>query len=289
MKKSTLFILGSITLTTIGLFAFNNKGVVSKYHALEASLNTGGAPSGSTGAPGEATCTACHSGSVQDGNAGVNVLELTAGGNEYTPDDMNSFELTLTDASSKNGFQLVVLNTADEMAGTLQVTDMTNTQFITSAFLNRNYITHTSAGTALDTWEFDWFAPAVGGDVTFYVATNKSNGSGSGGDVIYVSEHNFTAPDLVGIEEEENLSEKLTVGFQPNTSQLLLDFDVLGQNELTLNVTDMSGKSVFFQNMGVYTAGSYSDKVFVNFLDAGIYNVTLFMNNKPFTGKIFVQ
>lgn len=290
MKKSLLIITGAIGLTTVGLFSFNSKGEISKFHAVDAVVNSGGSPSGRTGAPGEVTCTSCHSGTILDGNGGVNVLELTAGGNEYVPDEINSMQLTFNEASNKNGFQLVVLNPAEEMAGSLVVTDATNTKFVTSAFLGREYITHTSNGTALSTWSFDWLGNATGGDVTFYVATNKTNSnSQNSGDAIYVSEHNFTAPDLVGLSEEKVVNHKLNVGFQPSTGQLLLDFDVLALNELTLNVTDLSGKSVFFQNMGTYTPGSYSDKILMNTLESGIYNVTLFMNNKPFTGKIFVQ
>lgn len=290
MKKYTLTLIGGIGLIAIGLVSFNSKGIITKYHS-EIVLNSGGAPSGRTGAPGEVTCFSCHSdGTVQDGNQGVNVLELTAGGVDYTPGEINSMLLTFNDEANKNGFQLVVLNAADEMAGSLSVTDATNTRFITSAFLNREYITHTSTGTALNTWSFDWLAPESGGDVTFYVATNKTNSnSQSSGDVIYVSQHSFTSPDLVGLNEENEMSQKLNVGFEPSSKQLVLDFEVIASNELSLNVTDLSGKSVFFKNMGTYTNGSYSDKIFLNTLENGIYNVTLFIGNKPFTGKVFVQ
>jgi hypothetical protein len=225
-----------------------------------------------------------------DGNAGVNLLELSGGGNEYIPDEINSLQLTFTDAAIKNGFQLVVLNDADEMAGSLVVTDAVNTKFLTSAFLNREYITHTSNGTTLNTWEFDWISPATGGDVTFYVATNKTNSnSQSSGDVVYVSEHVFTAPDLVGLAEQKIVEPKLNVGYQSTTGQVVLDFDVTSVKELSLNITDLSGKSVFFQNMGTFNPGSYSDKINVNKLNHGIYVVTLFMNNKPLSGKIMVQ
>ncbi len=289
MKKFTIILLGVIGITSLAISAFNTKGTITKFHGQQR-LNTPGAPSGRTGAPGETTCTGCHTGSVVDGNAGINVLELSTGGNEYVPDDMNTLQLTFTEASNKNGFQLVVLNAAEEMAGSLVVTDAVNTKFVTSAILSREYVTHTAAGTSLNTWSFDWLAPATGGDVTFYVATNKTNSnSQNSGDVVYVSEHNFTAPDLVGITQEKEITQKLTVGFQPNSNQLVLDFDVITSNELSLNVTDLSGRSVFFKNMGIYTPGNYSDKVLLHKLETGIYNVTLFMNNKPYSAKVFVQ
>lgn len=289
MKNSTLVLLGLIGITSLAISAFSTKGEITKFHGNQF-LNTGGAPAGRTGAPGEATCTGCHTGSVADGNAGANVLELSTGGNEYVPDDMNTLQLTFNEASNKNGFQLVVLNDTEEMAGSLIVTDAVNTKSIANTPLNRQYISHTANGVNLTTWSFDWLAPAVGGDVTFYVATNKTNSNGAtSGDVVYVSQHTFTSPDLVGITQEKEISQKLTVGFQPNTNQLVLDFDVITSNELSLNVTDLSGRSVFFKNMGMYTPGNYSDKVLVNTLAKGIYTVTLFMNNKPFSGKVFVN
>jgi hypothetical protein len=289
MKNTTIAILSLIGMTALGITAFSSKGEITKFHGNQF-LNSGGAPSARTGAPGEASCTACHTGSMLDGNAGINVLELSTGGTEYVPDDINTLQLTFNDASNKNGFQLVVLNDADEMAGSLSVSDAVNTKSVASAFLNREYISHTADGASLSTWSFDWLAPAAGGDVTFYVATNKTNSnSATSGDVVYLSQHTFTSPDLVGITQEKEISQKLTVGFQPNTNQLVLDFDVTASNELSLNVTDLSGRSVFFKNMGIYTPGNYSDKVLVNTLEKGIYNVTLFLNNKPFSGKVFVQ
>ena len=289
MKNTTIALLSLIAMTALGISAFSSKGEITKFHGNQV-LNTGGSPSARTGAPGDTTCTGCHTGSVVDGNAGINVLELSTGGNEYVPDDMNTLQLTFTEASNKNGFQLVVLNAAEEMAGSLVVTDAVNTKFVTSAILSREYVTHTAAGTSLNTWSFDWLAPATGGDVTFYVATNKTNSnSQNSGDVVYVSEHNFTAPDLADIAEEKEVSNNLTVGFQPGTNQLVLDFEVNGLNELSLNVTDLSGRSVYFKNMGIYTPGNYSDKVLLHKLETGIYNVTLFMNNKPYSGKVFVQ
>lgn len=289
MKNSTLVLLGLIGITSLAISAFSTKGEITKFHGNQF-LNTGGAPAGRTGAPGEASCIACHTGSVLDGNAGINVLELSTGGTEYVPDDLNTLQLTFTDASNKNGFQLVVLNDADQMAGSLSVSDAVNTKSLASAFFNRQYISHTADGVNLTTWSFDWLAPAAGGDVTFYVATNKTNSNGAtNGDVVYVSQHTFTSPDLVGITQEKEISQKLTVGFQPSTNQLVLDFDVTASNELSLNVTDLSGRSVFFKNMGIYTPGNYSDKVLLNTLETGIYNVTLFMNSKPYSGKVFVQ
>ncbi len=289
MKSTVSVILIGVGITAISMVGNTSKGSYSAYHVSSIQLNTGGSPSARTGAPGEATCTSCHNGSVLDGNVGVNSLTLTTGGTEYVPDAVNTMQLTFNDASTKNGFQLVALNTADQMAGSLAVSDATNTKFVASAFLDREYITHTSNGTSLSTWTFDWSAPASG-DVTFYVATNKTNANGqNGGDVVYVSEHTFTAPSTANLLNDEASTPSFNVGYQPETNQLFLDFTVNQTEELSLNITDLKGKSVHFEQLGNFVPGDYSNKVRLNELAQGIYSVTLFMNNKPFSGKIYVQ
>lgn len=289
MKNSISITLIGAGIAAISMVGATSKGSYSIYHESAVQLNSSGSPSARTGAPGEATCTSCHNGSVLDGNAGVNSLTLVAGGTEYAPDAVNSMQLTFNDASSKNGFQLVVLNEAEEMAGSLAVSDATNTKFVTSAFLNREYITHTSNGTTLSTWTFDWSAPSSG-DVTFYVATNRTNANAQNtGDVVYVSEHTFNAPSTANILIEEAVAPSFNVGYQPETNQLFLDFIVNQTEELSLNITDLNGKSVHFEHLGNYVPGNYSNNVRLNELEQGIYSVTLFMNNKPFSGKIYVQ
>jgi len=289
MKSTVSVILIGVGITAISMVGNTSKGSYSAYHVSSIQLNTGGSPSGRTGAPGEATCTSCHNGSVLDGNAGINSLTLTAGGTEYVPDAVNSMQLTFNDASSKNGFQLVVLNEAEEMAGSLAVSDVTNTKFVTSAFLNREYITHTSNGTTLSTWTFDWSAPSSG-DVTFYVATNRTNANAQNtGDVVYVSEHTFNAPSSANVVADEIDIVPFIVGYNPDTQQAFLDFTVNQKEELYINVADMNGKSVFFERLGSYAPGNYSNKVHLDHLEKGMYTVTLFMNNKPFSGKIYIQ
>lgn len=289
MKNSVRISLIGAGIIAISMVGATSTGSYSIYHESAVQLNSSGSPSARTGAPGEATCTSCHNGSVLDGNAGVNSLTLVAGGTEYIPDAVNVMQLTFNDASSKNGFQLVALNEAEEMAGSLAVSDATNTKFVASAFLNREYITHTSNGTTLSTWTFDWSAPSSG-DVTFYVATNRTNANAQNtGDVVYVSEHTFNAPSSASVVAEEIDILPFVVGYNPETQQAFLDFTVNQKEELYLNVADMNGKSVFFERLGNYAPGNYSNKVHLDHLEKGMYNVTLFMNNKPFSGKIYIQ
>ncbi|HKZ81033.1 MAG TPA: choice-of-anchor V domain-containing protein [Pyrinomonadaceae bacterium] len=91
------------------------------------------------------------------------------------------------------GFQLTVLDPADEKAGNLQTTDLL-TQVLDNQGPGsaRQYIEHASAGTFAGqsggaSWTFNWTAPQTDiGPVTLYVAGNQANNDGnSSGDYIY--------------------------------------------------------------------------------------------------------
>lgn len=158
---------------------------------------SGGAPEGSTGAPGEAVCTACHGGSA---NAGSGKLTIDPGGPSYTPGQKVRVKVTLEDpAASRWGFQLTARPEGDTRAtaGKLAAVDG-NTQVRAGGALE--WITHTLTGTRRGqrntaTFEFDWTAPASDvGPVVFYAAGNAANGNNNAdGDSIYAANLKVTA------------------------------------------------------------------------------------------------
>lgn len=291
MKNGYLKILGLATVASSAFLFMSNRVEfsVDKFHAEK--LNSNGAQSAKTGAPGESSCTFCHSGNAQDGNNGINSLTLDGGSTDYDPGVTNSMTLSLTDAASRNGFQLVALDENDDMAGSFTITDATNTQQVSNTQLGRDYITHTSPGNSLSTWSFDWEAPSDAGDVTFYVATNKTNSDGgSNGDVIYLSSHSFGNPQA-SIEEEEPKEEtNFEIGYTPSDHSLLIDFPVVVSNDVSINVIDLSGKSVYFNNAGNFESGNYTEKIKLpESIENGIYVVTLFVGNQPYSKKVMIN
>ncbi|MDX1653277.1 MAG: choice-of-anchor V domain-containing protein [Brumimicrobium sp.] len=289
MKNKFEYFLFAV-LIVLASSAFISKegrqGKVSAFHGMN-KLNTSGSPAARTGAPGESNCTSCHSGSVQDGNNGINSLILTSGGNEYLPGQTNEMILTLNNSAAKNGFQLVAINTSEEMAGAFVITDNTNTQMVSSAFLNRLYVTHKAAGTTTNSWTFDWEAPAEGGDVTFYVATNKTNSSNSSsGDVIFLSQHIFTAPDLTGTKEEVKESIPLNLYFDRKNNALNIHFELSESGLIAFNVVGLDGKSVYFEENKVYASGN--NQTALNLpqdIKNGVYILTMFLDNKAVSKK----
>jgi hypothetical protein len=282
-----------VPLVFLGLFllpAHKAEHEISTYHAKF--WNTSGPAGGFTGAPGENNCTSCHAGAVQDGNNGENLLTFNDGQNEVTLGVARMMTLNFTSGAVKNGFQLVALDENDDMAGAFIITDPTNTQLRSQGLLGRQYVTHTSGGTSQSQWSFEWEAPNSAEEVTFYVATNRTNnGNNSSGDVIYLSSHTFSVeagdPSANITEDWKNL---LSFGYIVNQHQLIIDGDLPNQAELHLNIYDLKGKAIVVQSLGQSPEGNYQKAIDLPYnMENGIYVATLFLNNKPLTHKFMVQ
>lgn len=147
----------------------------------------GGAPTGRTGAPGETTCTACHT-----QNSGIGQIHIIAPAN-YTPGQTYQIQVqhTTTDMSRQNwGFEIISL-TGTTMAGSFANTTA-NTRIRVAG--TKSYVTQTTAGTFPNqtggaTWTFSWTAPATNvGNVTFYAAgIHGDNNGGEDGDQTYTT------------------------------------------------------------------------------------------------------
>jgi glucose/arabinose dehydrogenase len=185
MVKLKLFVLLIFAAGTAALLLTDNAA------NPRARAYSAGPPAGYTRAPGELDCADCHTTPAQSTGA----LTLQAP-QKYTPGQ--TYDITVTHASADQtrirwGFELTVLDAADQMAGTLAAADDL-TQVIGSQgpFPARQYVEHTSKGTFSGqqdgaSWTFRWTAPDEDvGAVTFYVAGNQANGDGnSSGDNIY--------------------------------------------------------------------------------------------------------
>jgi hypothetical protein len=151
-----------------------------------------GPPNARTGAPGESTCNSasCHNSFALNSGTGRVAIDapLTyARGHTYT---------IFVDVEHPDrirwGFELTALGPSNQRAGTLAAIDA-NAQ-VSSVAGGRQYIKHTSVGTALgqlegNTWIFTWRAPDPEiGDVRFFAAGNAANGNGTQlGDSIYTT------------------------------------------------------------------------------------------------------
>jgi uncharacterized protein (TIGR03437 family) len=172
-----------------------------------------GPDAGVAGVPGEASCTACHSGGSGSGNVAVTF----PGGLTYTPGVAQHLVVTVTDSAQRRwGFQMTARQSSNSkvMAGTFKpgsdgFTQLacTQTTFQTESFgtscpasMPLQYIEHTTKGTQSGvrnsaSFQFDWTPPATDvGSVVVYVAANAANGdNNTTGDHIYLQRYTLAA------------------------------------------------------------------------------------------------
>jgi hypothetical protein len=120
-------------------------------------------------------------------NSGDGLLTLNNVPANYTVGSPYNLEVMLADAGMLRwGFQVTVLDGANQMAGTFTVTDPTNTWLSDNTGSLPDYLNHTLAGTYGGTpdgpvyWDFDWIAPSTPvGMVTFYLAGCAADSNGN--------------------------------------------------------------------------------------------------------------
>jgi hypothetical protein len=146
---------------------------------LQASARETGADDGRCGDPvmvDDCTRGGCHT--TYPVNSGGGLLTINNVPASYVPGASYNLEVMLADPGMLRwGFQVTVLDGANQMAGAFTVTDAVNTWLSDNAGTLPDYLNHTLTGTYGGTpdgpvyWDFDWTAPPTpAGMVTFYLA-----------------------------------------------------------------------------------------------------------------------
>lgn len=288
MKRFTFLFASILGVTTF--YSFNNKNVtIEKYIFSNAhKINANGSPIGMTGAPGESSCTSCHSGSAQSGtseNAFVLFDATATPVTSYVPGQMYAISLSMNSNPSKKGFQATALDANGNMAGTFTAGLNTSISGTTKKYANHKSTSNSATTTA---WLWAWTAPASNvGNVTFYIASNKANGNNNdNGDVIYLSQHVIGSTASI-VEEQYNSN--LVVGVNTESNQIQVNFNALSVENLFVNVVDASGKSIFTKDLGATSVGNNKHTVQIpSNIKHGVYFVHLFIGNKAIDKKIML-
>jgi hypothetical protein len=285
-KLLPIFILSA----SVVFFAFRSEiNSPSGFH--KAPLNSGGVQSGRAGAPGEQNCTACHSGTAQDG-ANENILVILNGSTpvtEYTPGQQYTVTLAMSSNPAKKGFQSTALTGSNVMAGSFTgQAGNTNINGTTKKYANHTSTSNTSITAPLWTWT--WTAPAAGsGDVTFYVASNKANNNNNDmGDVIYLSQHEFPEASSVGVENI-SFNNNVLIGVDNESNKITISHDLNQISKMSVNIVDLNGRSVYNKNMMNGQIGKNHFEIPTKDFNSGVYVVNFFIDNKPFSKKIIVK
>ncbi len=164
--------------------------------------NSGGAPAGSSGVPGEQTCS--RSGCHLNASVGSQMTITAASGTTYTPGVRQTLTVTITDQNNRYGFQITARNAenARTQAGAFTGSSSVDAYCLSADLTieipkpasgcpaNRplEYATHGSA-TSANRFTVDWTPPATAvGDIILYAAGNAANGNGStSGDRIHTT------------------------------------------------------------------------------------------------------
>ena len=291
MKKYSFLIALAFSFLIVSFTKFSTELIEIKEVYRDSHLFSSGPPTAKTGAPGEGTCTQCHSGSVMDGTS-VNSITLTDGNQqvvtEYTPGETYIVSIT-TQAASKRGFQVsprILSNNsrAGTSSGISSVSAVQNTS-------SQQYVNHVSSSTGALSWEFNWTAPATNeGDVRFYLATNVANGNNStSGDNIFTSQHTFSAVSGASVKENSD-DQQFSVYHTNDQNRLMLEFYLQDPSLIFLNLVDLSGKSVFSKRIVNAVPGKNLEEVYLpKELHDGVYVVHFFKNNDSFSKKIYIK
>jgi hypothetical protein len=289
----------------IGKQKFIIIGVVFILPALMSMMlykKTAGGHPGRTGAPGEVTCaqSGCHTSSSTMPGAGVNTLLYPNTDSTYIPGTTYTLTVQVQRSTiTKFGFELCALKDNDSTnIGQIAITDSNRTHMI-STTINagiRDYITHSTNGTpALITgntsWSFRWTAPSSNeGKITFYYVSNCTNNSSTNlGDTIYLS--SFQIKPKVFTSINEIVSEKeFTVLYNRSVNSIVVNYLLNIPAKVTLHLFDLQGKEISLKEYDHGSAGNCSDRIEVGKdISAGIYNLSLMIDNKVISRKVLVQ
>jgi hypothetical protein len=214
--KSSCMKLKLLTWLTLPLFAI-------LLFSTSFKIDPNNPPTGRTGAPGETTCQAsgCHTGGSFNG-----VVEISGVPDTVIANQTYSITLANTSDAVRAGFQLTVLNNANQKTGTLTA----GTGCSIGNAGGRQYVRQSTPRTLSNggtSWAFTWKAPetVVADSIHFYFVTLCANGNGQRtGDNVLVSKKSTVLPTPVS--GSINPISKSAINLFPNPikSSLSIDF-----------------------------------------------------------------
>lgn len=242
-----------------------------------------------TGSPGNENCSNCHGPDVQSGNS-MNLLTLKLNDNPvagYIPGETYTVSLEMTVNPTARGFNATVLDANNEETGSFETIPDAVTD---GARANGAIATHNSNSNLAD-WKWTWIAPSTNvGDVTFYVATLKSDGGFPQNFITYLSQHTFS-PLSGSVQENSSLDKYgFKAGYSAENNSVTMNFNSLIAGEMIFNLVDLTGRSVFYYKMGTSKVGKNQEKIVLpENLKNGNYIVNMSVNNNFMEQQIMIQ
>lgn len=246
-----------------------------------------GAPSASSGAPGEQTCamTTCHDDNSL--NTGTAQLSIDLPGTMKVGEPA-TIKIKIKDPGRvRFGFQVTVLDDANKKVGEFIIIDSVRTQTIegNTNFPDRSYLTYTYYGTLDNDGEAEWEAvwkPTTKGKVTFYVAGISANNDGQDkGDYVYTTSKSATI-------SEPSKTKKISYA---NDIELTISNHALSilnpyYNFIkTISLTDISGKMILTK---ILKNSDAKNEINLSEVSEGVVIATLQTSTGTITKKLFI-
>jgi len=279
MKKN-LLIISAFALSILGTTAF---------------IKSSNGIAGKTGAPGEQTCSGCHSGG--QGATTVSISSIPAFvSNQYIPGQSYTVNITVSStALSAFGFGCEILN------GTTQAA--TNAGVISSIagssqILNngaKTNATHISASAgsgspSSKTFSFKWVAP-TSGTAAIYAAGNAVNSNGgTSGDLSNSTSLILTPNVSSGINANTKEVVNLNVYPNPIAETINLQYVLLKSGNVKASIFDIQGKEVDILIDENQMTGNFNNNFSVSkSVKSGVYFIKLSVDGKIMTQKMIIK
>jgi hypothetical protein len=249
--------------------------------------NSVNVPGGYTGAEG-ITCTNCHGGTNSlnppGGSVVINGLPAT-----YTPGNKYDFTVTINHGTANRtrwGFAMKAVAN-NNAVGTFTETNP-------NVYINNfdREIGHSSAPStpSSNTYTFtnmSWTAPSspttAEQNITFYVAANAANGSGSSGDFIYTAVRSMTLTST-SVSEKNLLLDKIST--LREGKKVILQISLQKTSSLQIAVVNLNGQMVLSKASQKYSAGTHTLELDGTALASGTYVISVQNEKEKVTGKI---
>ena len=249
-------------------------------------LNSNNVEPGYTGADG-ITCNNCHGGNeVNSPGGSVVINDLPA---TYTPGTTYNFSVTINHSSANRrrwGFAMKAVANG-KPSGTFST--INNNVYI---IMPEREIGHSAAPTTPFSASYtfnglSWTAPlsptADEKNITFYVAGNAANGSGSSSDFIYTATRSMTQTNTSLTENNIQLDKISTLR---EGKKVIIQLALKKNTTLQIALFNMNGQRVLNKANQKFSSGTYTIELDGSILAPGTYIVSVQNEKEKVTGKI---
>ncbi|MBI3520639.1 MAG: T9SS type A sorting domain-containing protein [Bacteroidetes bacterium] len=242
-----------------------------------------------SGAPGETTCSGCHSAPVNPNVPDLH-FEFENGSTQYQLDSSYLVHIRIKRAGhSKFGFVCSALDTTNTSVGTFSLINVSNTRTYTLG--GRRYVSHTPCGADSQdsaTWTYKWKAPSINkGKVKIYMSMLVANHDEAlTGDTTYTRVLQINNSTISGIENQTLNTYQTKVFPTVFLNSYTVEFNPIFNNQIkAVSLYEINGK--FIQKNSTKES-SYKQEI-VKALDAGIYLLRIEYPNRIENIKLIKQ